>query len=640
MCFLDEETRMTLASSQEYYDHIATLRRAIKFKPNTRTKTFPWPGASNIVVPLIRIAGDAVKARIVNTLLTPQPFWICNAPSPGSNFEPFAKPWQNFLNWGAKNDMDIESYVEMIADQVTYMGKCPVKVYWNHDVKKIKGYNQRTGKIQDRIKTFADGPIIEPIVLENFIEPWGICDTIKKPWLTQRTFARIDDLRTWKAQRQIYPSFTDDDFKSMISTVMPEDIEKAADLRRFQWLGVQIATLYETDVYFDIDQDNFAEHLTVLWSPLVPSKPLSVRYNIFWHGKRPIYVFWYLRDSDDRSSGDGIAQLLYPIQDALSTFINQRTDNITIANTMLWLGKKNVVKATQKIWPGMVLPVPDPTSDLKPLELGQVSPNSFQHESILRDYAERLSGISDPQLGREMDNPRVAATTTLSMIQEGNKRFDMIIRLMRVGFAEIGVMVSQLYQQFKPRLDPTEILSVEDAAYVDAVLAARPEDVEANFVLSVNASSVAENKEADRQAITQLYAAIDEFYKNVMAVAQQIVANPQIPGPVKDIAIGIVETSYNSMRELVISYNVADPDTMIFNPVPLLEEVKETGNAEPVQSQLDQLMAGISGNGGMGAGAGGIPPEVAAAMGAVGQSERGIAPIPGAEPGGAGAPVA
>ena len=124
IAYLCEEHRRSLSAHEEYFNDLRMYRRAIAAKPAVKVKTFPWVGASNFIAPIIRIAGDAVKARVVNTLLGPKPFWVVTTPS--GTFAPYAKPWEKFLNWSFDNDLNMTETAEMIADQVVYLGKCPV----------------------------------------------------------------------------------------------------------------------------------------------------------------------------------------------------------------------------------------------------------------------------------------------------------------------------------------------------------------------------------------------------------------------------------------------------------------------------------------------------------------------------------
>lgn len=558
MAYLVEEHTKALAAYSDYYDELKTLRRAISARPATRIKTFPWPGASNIVIPLIRIAGDAVKARIVNTLLAPKPFWTCNHTS--DTFAPFAKPAQNLLDWAARFDMQLPEAIDGIADQVVYLGKCPVKVSWKNVVKKERRYSRKTRNVEYVTRVVCDSPKIEPILLEDWLEPWGPEPSTQKPWNSHRVFLRLGDLTERLKNKLVYSSI--DKIKDALLTQLPMDKADASEEKKLAWAMTEIIPLWETHVCFDVDSDGYREELIVLWS-LEHQVPLSVKYNFFFHANRPTEMFFYLRHGDSQSSGDGIAQLLYPLQEGLSTFINQRTDNITIANMKFFKARKNAVKKGESIWPGKVVFMENPGEDMVTESLGTVSPESFQHESILRDYAERLSGIADPQLGREFDNPRVAATTTLSILQEGNRRFDMIVRFLREGFGRIGLRILQLYQQFEPRVPLEEILSEEDVPYARMLMDMSADEIEKSVIVQVNTSTAAINKETERQGMLSLFNLIRQFYADILNVTQSLIMNPQIPEEICEMVYDMARSSYNTIKEIVQSYDIADVGTFI-----------------------------------------------------------------------------
>src|SRR3990167_3701160 len=266
LAYLCEEHRRSLSAHEDYFNDLRMYRRAIAAKPAAKIKTFPWVGASNFIAPIIRIAGDAVKARVVNTLLGPKPFWVVTTPS--GTFAPYARPWEKFVNW---------------------------------------------------------------------LEPWGIENAEEKPWNSHRVFLRTGDLAERERSGLISNSAK---VRESCLSYLPPDMQELAELRKLAWADAQVLPFYETFVQFDVDNDGWREELVVLWNYELETV-LSVRYMFFHHGKRPIKVLYYLRGSDSRSYADGLAQLLWPIQDAMSTFINQRTDNITIANTRYFKGKKN-----------------------------------------------------------------------------------------------------------------------------------------------------------------------------------------------------------------------------------------------------------------------------------------------------------
>ena len=590
MLYLQEEHRNALAAHEDYFADLKMFRRAIAAKPTVKVKTFPWPGASNIVVPLIRIAGDAVKARIVNTILGPKPFWVVNATA--GQYQIYAKPWESFLEWSVKNDIGIVDVVEAIADQVVYLGKCPVKIHWLEVIKKIRTYDRRNRKEIYVTKTVKDQPCITPILLENWLEPWGLEDSQDKPWNSQRVFLRLGDI-TERQKQGLIPNTNVERIVERCLSYLPSDMVEASEMRRLAWASTQVLTLYETHVQFDVDDDGFREEVIVLWD-YDTGVPLSARYNFFFHGFRPLDMFYYLRHGESRSSGDGIANLLWQLQDAMSSFVNQRTDNITIANTKFYLGKKNSgIKKGEQIWPGKVILTDDPDEDLKVHPLGEVSPASFTHESMLRDYSERLSGISDPQLGREFDNPRVAATTTLSVLQEGNRRFDMVIRGMRETFSRVGVRVSQLYQQFGPRVNLGDILKPEDELLVREVLSMSPDEIEKSFVLGVNTSTAVTNKETQRQGLLALFNLIVQFYSQILDVAVKIMILPQVPDSIKDMIVDMAASSYRTLKEVVMSYDISNPETFLVDVAEALNTVR-TGGVGSVASVQQQFQAGLN----------------------------------------------
>lgn len=585
LAWLVEEHRIALSANDEYLQDLSKLRRAIKYQPAARLKTFPWPGASNFVAPIIRIAGDAVKARVVNTLLGPQPFWVCSAPA-GSTYGDYAKPLEKFLDIIAKMDLVIGDTIEQISDQVVYLGKCPIKVVWKYNIKKVRTYNRKTKKETWENRVTLDQAKIVPILLENWLEPWGLEESKDKPWNSHRVFMRAGDLIEQEKQGLINKGVAKKIIDKCLSQ-LPTDMQELGELQKQAWAEAQVIQLFETHAQYDWDGDGFREELIALWSYDAQCL-VSNKFNFFWHTKRPIESLYYLRDGHNRSSADGLAQMLISVQEAISSWINQRSDNLTIANTRHWVAKRNAgFKKGDQIWPGKVTLLDDPKNDLQAVAMGDVSPQSFAQEGMLRDYGERLSGISDPQLGREFDNPRVAATTTLSVLQEGNRRFDMIIRLMRETFSRVGLMIVQLYQQFEPRFNLGDVLSPEEEIYVREILDMSPEEVEKNFIIQVNTSSAGNNKETQRQGLLALFNLIVQFYGQVLDIAVKVMGNPNIPEEIKEMIVEMGVSSYNTLKEIVSTYDITDPDRFLVDVGEALRTVKEGGGLQGVERKIE-----------------------------------------------------
>jgi len=176
----------------------------------------------------------------------------------------------------------------------------------------------------------------------------------------------------------------------------------------------------------------------------------------------------------------------------------------------------------------------------------------------------------------------------------------MVIRLMRNEFSKIGIRISQLYQQFKPRVDLSEILSPEDEIYVREILSMSPEEVEKNFIIQVNPSTASSNKESQRQGLLALHNLITGFYGQVLNIAMQVMVNPQMPDQIKDMVVELARSSYNILKEVVQSYDISNPDEFLVDVAAALDFVRQGGS--PMQIQQDFQL-------GMESFAGRIPPQ-------------------------------
>lgn len=161
----------------------------------------------------------------------------------------------------------------------------------------------------------------------------------------------------------------------------------------------------------------------------------------------------------------GFAQLLGPINEAMSTVINQLLDAGALSNTgggfiskgLRWNGGRLAFEL------GEWKPVDTVGISLKdailPLPVKEPSVVLFQLLGLLNDNGQKLAAVSDAMSG-EMPSQNTPATTTLAMIEQGLKVFTAIYKRI---FRSMKSEFKKLYRLNSLYMNETEYIRILDA---------------------------------------------------------------------------------------------------------------------------------------------------------------------------------
>jgi hypothetical protein len=139
----DEDARSTWLERQtEYY-----LRRYTRKFRNT---SYPWPGASDIVMPVIDMTIDRMKSTLSRVVFTrPVVTFEALKPNDFSN----ARNAEQFFNWLLSQGVDdFRQQVLIGLDSILQYGFCVFKVYWDFRTRNVK----RVFRRQDLPRRYGD----------------------------------------------------------------------------------------------------------------------------------------------------------------------------------------------------------------------------------------------------------------------------------------------------------------------------------------------------------------------------------------------------------------------------------------------------------------------------------------------------
>jgi hypothetical protein len=329
---------------------------------------------------------------------------------------------------------------------------------------------------------------------------------------------------------------------------------------------------------------------------------LRALHNPAFHGRDPFHITQYLPSFG--IYGKGIAEIDEWAQNTATMLLNAQIHNVLLANTRMYtapLGSN--IQPGEPIYPGKIW-LHGPDEAVGELRLGEVYPSIFQSLGGVMQYAEMRTGVSEIRQGNLTGLPsRTPATSLLSILREGNKRFDMILNNTRDVHSEMGLrMLQNVAQHFRD--DPLQwqtffqqALGPEDAMLMLEVLSGSVSDIEESFGVEVTATAAQVNKEVEKQSFIGLMQIVAQIGEQLVQVAQLVQTTP--PGtPMYETGAAMFSGGVHLLKQLLERFDIQNPSEYLGN----LEAI-----AAGLTSQQQGMPPGMQGMaGGMGGGAQGI----------------------------------
>jgi hypothetical protein len=605
---LADYVRMQLTAALEVHkkkeDKLARLARAYRARPEHEKKNFPWPNASNVVIPIVGITVDNIVARLMRSFMGMQN--PVEAQIKEAAFEPLEKPFRDwaemFVEKSGARDALRTCFHDMALDGTVY-----VKTTWEQKSRTVHSYASEGGGVSSTDVMDYEGPVWNVIPASDLVYPDGFDEWPRLPWIAHRlrfTWAEllaakdshgyIDVDEQLKSRR-----LTDDSPVRKARAVgagRSENIEPGVDLYDFfeLWGKFPIHPALEDG---SIDPDNVEYQELILTFSMEDGRFHKKIHNPFFGRARHIVRIPFLHMPHE-IEGLGAAEQVEQFQIEASTSHNQTIDSATAAIAGIVVKKSSVAsEGGDQIYPGKVMIADDPKSDVAIFHLSMGNSNLPNVEQEAAFWAEKRSGVNAYSMGVESQiaGSRATATGTTALINEGNMRFWVSIDDMRAAIVDLFYLTLQLEQQLRPEgtpITPSKILQLPQG------------DLREIFGLRLQVSSEKVNRDIEIQNFQMLISILNEYYGRLMQAAA-IIVNPAFPPPHKMIILAVMEASAKLTKKLVERFEIENIDEVV-----------------PGLMQAMQMLGGM---------VGGQNPMAPTAPGGPG-------PLPGQPPGGQGLP--
>jgi chaperonin GroES len=404
-----------------------------------KTKTFPWPNASNIKHPLLATASMQFSARAYPTLV----------PADGNIVKPRVI--------GYDPDGSRADKADRISKHMSFqiMHRIP---RWEEQMDRLLVVTSLAGICFK--KTYKD-PTCKRLI-SRIVYPENL---IVNYW--------AESLESAYRKTEII-TYTEDEYKARVASKEWIDIgdigEGSAGLTNqtpaFQKPRANEGEpnsesdpatphiFLEIHTFWDVDKDDYAEPVVVtIHEPTKKVVRITSRFagdSITFddEGKKVVYIepieyytdFPFFTNPDGSIYGLGFGALLGPINEAVNTLANLLIDSGTLANMQsgfIAKGLRIQMKET-KIKPGEWISVNATGEDLKdgifPLPTKEPSDVLFKLMQILTDSGFKLASVSEISTG-QMPGQNTPATTTQESINQSDKVYTAAFKRMYNGLA-------------------------------------------------------------------------------------------------------------------------------------------------------------------------------------------------------------
>jgi len=532
-------------------------RRVYEALPLEPSKMIPFENSSNLVIPIVGIHSDTLKARLLASLVKISPTWVVRAHGDfAGQSEPLSKALEEFLSALAlePDELDLYRVYNECLDDVIHYGTMFLKSPWENLVSSIatKGVN---GQPQFVTQTDYDGPRPERIAIEDmFLSP------------TEKTIERASfkahrrRLEKWEIEDRILRKLYDEKEAKAILSSPDRPGPDRAQAQQQQDSGIKspyTAYSQEWDIYECWFWYRFGPHKAKVVATYHLKTDTLLRAYYSFLPDDP-FVSARLLNRDGSFFGYGLCWLLGAFQEEISLMHNQRRDAQTVANTKVWrVDPFSKLHDGFKIYPSAMLPAKK--DEIEPMSHGEPSGINIEEERLALELAERRTGVSPPQQsygsGSFSKRGVYSATGTLSMLQEGNNRTDMSVGDVRYFHTKLGRIVARQYAALGINSSKFEQFGQQS----ENIKTALQNVLNKSMFLPISSPTASINREVEKQSDVMMVGMMTRHYQTVTTMLIQI-QQMQVPPNVKDYMVKTMHAMNRLMRTVLKHFDYDDPE--------------------------------------------------------------------------------
>ncbi|MDR3392433.1 MAG: hypothetical protein P4L77_11950 [Sulfuriferula sp.] len=546
--------------------------RLYKARPKNETVDWPWPGAANLVIPIIGTYSDELLARIMGGIWMYDPLWAATVSGdlPTKDGDELKQLMQNFLMDMAYSPDELDLYrVEQSAfhSAIKYGTGVVITPYeYQTQMEHIykSGGEAEGSPVISEPREFVkiDGPKPEILPLNRFIFEPGT------PKLEDmKMFGHIESLDYW-AVKDLPSKNAYYKQKDIEDLLMTPDAAQETEMEReinqqhgitSDGISTGAARWYIYNLWFNFRLGGVEYAFQVRYHKK-SEKILWIAFNNYPKNMKP-YQDMKLAYDDESYLGTGFAEMLHIAQKEISNNNNWRTNNRNYAMLGAWrIDPESKLSSMLDIFPGVGIPAKQ--NEVEYFKTGQDVGYSDGPDQFHMAVAKERVGV-DPAMGGTgggITNPKrgiYSAAGTSMVMNQANNRNNLRTGDMRAAHVKLGMKFLTMYSHFgigekiKKYGTQKEKLTKALEMYKDGSLGLR-----------LRPASASNNKELERQNDILLSDRIDRFYAQEAQMVQAI-AQPTISPSLKKLYCEQLLGARALMMTLLRNFNKDNTETVL-----------------------------------------------------------------------------
>lgn len=551
--YLWDELNNHYAERETWMQDINQWQKDYWAKPVSKQATFPFTGASTLIVPLTAIAVESVHASMMTSLYAMDD--LVHGKSISNYWDEALDPYLRYLNYTLKNVVGIEKVSNDLSLENVKFGTCVAKSGYEKLVKRaVRQVGDRLQEFEVRVK---DGPFVDSVSLGRFLMPFQCQDPQTASWVGEEHDKSPYEVKVLQDSGFFYEGI----YEFLLAYVSQSNSGINGQERAMAQVQEQLedrVPVYpkylnwaEINLSFPTKIDGPDEELVVHYHR-GSRKIMSVRYNENSDLHRP-YRYTNYFPVEHRWAGIGIGKQNEQFQREVTMIHRQRLDGGTLSNTIMFkIHKMSGYGPKEPIFPGKMWFLDD-MSHIEGFPMHDIKPSSFANEQGALVYSQQRSGVNELTLGMPQAGTPGTATSDLSRIQEGKKKFDYSFKLFKKLHLEVITDTACLMQQYGPRMITQTMAGGE---FVDQILQLPDVFIRDGLIFELAITGQNSNKVLDRQNWVQLAQITQQFWTGQIQLAQ-LTGNPELLQAVTMKAMDAINKVYKQILE---TYDIRNID--------------------------------------------------------------------------------
>jgi len=555
----DELVRHRMEDSR-FQDDLISQQHAYWAEPPEIAIQEPFRGSSNVIIPLGAIAVEAVHARNMQTIFGLNQ--LVSGQAMSDDYTDTERPLERYLDLELRKGIKVR---KPINDGLLELEKFGTGILKSGFIKIVKRAVRTVGNSEQEFDVITrQGATLDACPLANFIMPYAASDPQTASWCGEVHVSTPYDLQMMEYSG-LFDKGTYDKIKSFLTNinsplasndfqVSQEELEHTQPVlpSRINWVELWIS--------YNIDRDpkGRVKELVVYYHPDSDTL-MGARYNWYDDLHRPYRIGIYT-PIEHRWRGLGIIKQSLMFQEEITMRHRLQLDNATLANIRMFkIQKQAGYSPDEPIFPGKMWFL-DSMDQIETFQMGEIYPSAYNSEQSTLNYAQQRLGVNELTLGQPAVGTPGTASDVLSRVQEGNKKFGFIFENIREWLSESFVDVACNIQQFGPsNVEFFERINSGDL--VKTFFTLPQASIRAGMLIDLKAAGQLDNKMLDRQNLTQVTGAYQQYVSGILQLAQMNQDPTLIGAIVKQGMLGGTEL----MHQLLETFDIQNLNRILLD---------------------------------------------------------------------------